>query len=113
MNTFELTSSYCGNASEGFELNADRIAQHFGWPVERFHDFMQRGMVTGTVERGEGEDEGHWRLTVRCGNRRYRAIVDCNGSVTDEHIEIVTSRSVRASGHNRPRITGRPRPGNT
>src|SRR5690606_18706917 len=51
-----------------FTLDADMLAGHFGWPSETLRDFMRRGMVASIVERGEGEDQGKWRLSVRCGN---------------------------------------------
>ncbi|MET3660404.1 DUF6522 family protein [Aquamicrobium ahrensii] len=76
-----------------FTLDADMLAGHFGWPPETLRDFMRRGMVASTVERGEGEDQGKWRLTVRCGNRRWQAIVEPDGAVVSEHVEFVPLRT--------------------
>lgn len=72
-----------------FLLPADMLAARFGWPVETFHDLMRRGLIASRVERGEGEDMGRWRLSVRCGNRRWRAVVEEDGSVSDQRVEIV------------------------
>ena len=52
-----------------FTLDADILAQRFGWSTDEFHDLMRRHLVTSRIERGEGVDEGRWRLSVRCGNR--------------------------------------------
>lgn len=86
------------DAAGAFTLDADLLAKHFGWPAETLRDFMRRGMVASTVERGEGEDEGKWRLTVRCGNRRWQAIVGSDGAISDEHLEFVPLRSGRPAG---------------
>lgn len=72
-----------------FLLPADLIAARFGWPVETFRDMMRRGFVASRVERGEGEDTGRWRLTVRCGNRRWQAVVEADGTVGDQRVEVV------------------------
>ena len=72
-----------------FLLPADLLAARFGWPVETFRNMMRRGFVASRVERGEGEDAGRWRLTVRCGNRRWQAVVEADGTVGDQRIEVV------------------------
>lgn len=81
------------DATGAFTLDADMLARHFGWPADTLRDFMRRGMVASTVERGEGEDEGRWRLRVRCGNRRWQAIVEPDGTVVSEHVEFVPLRA--------------------
>ena len=77
------------DAAGAFMLDADTLAGHFGWPADTLRDFMRRGMVASTVERGEGLDAGKWRLTVRCGNRRWQAIVEEDGTVATEQVEFV------------------------
>ncbi|MFC5385005.1 DUF6522 family protein [Aquamicrobium segne] len=77
------------DAAGEFTLDAEFLAGHFDWPVEALRNYMRRGMVASTVERGEGEDEGRWRLSVRCGNRRWQAIVNETGAILSEQIEIV------------------------
>lgn len=69
-----------------FTLDAGIVARAFGFAVEELHDNMRRGLVTSAVERGEGEDEGRWRLSVRCGNRRWQAIVGPDGTIAEQHI---------------------------
>lgn len=90
MNTADSPPLTLGRDDDGqFILPADMLAVRFGWPVETLQDYMRRGMVTSRVERGEGEDDGRWRLSVRCGNRRWQAVVEANGTVSRQTIEIV------------------------
>lgn len=72
-----------------FLLPAEMLAARFSWPIETFRDMMRRGLVSSRVERGEGEDEGRWRLSVRCGNRRWQAIVEADGSVGDQRLDVL------------------------
>lgn len=72
-----------------FVLDAARLAKCFGWSAEELRELMRRGLVTSRVERGEGEDEGRWRLSVRCGNRRWQAVMLPDGTVTDEQLDFV------------------------
>lgn len=44
------------------------------------------------VERGEAEDAGTCRLSVRLGNRMWRAILDDQGRVASEEMTILRSR---------------------
>ena len=72
-----------------FLLPADMLAARFGWPTETFSDLMRRGLVASRVERGEGDDAGRWRLTVRCGNRRWQAVVEADGTVGAQRVEVI------------------------
>jgi len=45
---------------------------------------MRLGLVTSLVEEGEGEHAGLRRLTVRCGSRSWRALLDARGHVIQE-----------------------------
>ncbi|WP_245409227.1 DUF6522 family protein [Shinella sp. WSJ-2] len=78
-----------------FLLPAEMLAARFGWPIETFRDMMRRGLVSSRVERGEGEDEGRWRLSVRCGNRRWQAIVEADGKVGEQRIDILPAAPPR------------------
>lgn len=70
-----------------FTLDAETVARSFGWSARELREHMRRGLVSSLVERGEGEDEGFWRLSLRCGNRRWRAIVAGNGAIVENHVE--------------------------
>lgn len=78
-----------------FLLPADMLAARFGWPIETFRDMMRRGHVSSRVERGEGEDAGRWRLSVRCGNRRWQAIVEADGSLSDQRLDVLPAAPPR------------------
>ncbi|MGN7738154.1 DUF6522 family protein, partial [Ensifer sp. 22564] len=41
--------------------------------------------------RGVGEDDGRWRLSVRCGNRRWQAIVEADGSVRTQRVDVLST----------------------
>ncbi|HWK13877.1 MAG TPA: DUF6522 family protein [Rhizobiaceae bacterium] len=58
-----------------FTLDTAMLAERFGWSAAEFHDLMRRQRVTSLVERGTDDDHGSWRLSVRCGNRQWQAIV--------------------------------------
>lgn len=79
-----------------FLLPAEMLAERFGWPTQRLRDMMRRGFVASRVERGEGEDAGRWRLTVRCGNRRWQAIVEPDGTVGTQRVEVIPSAPPRS-----------------
>ncbi|WP_245446054.1 DUF6522 family protein [Metarhizobium album] len=70
-------------------LSADMLAGRFGWSPATLRTMMQRGLVASQVERGEGEHHGSWRLSVRCGNRRWRAVVGPDGSIADQQLDFV------------------------
>ena len=66
------------------EINAAFIAERFGLTLERTKTLMRQGQFRSLVEKGEGEDEGRWRLTLRCGNRVWRGIVTADGHLRSE-----------------------------
>lgn len=72
-----------------FLFPAEMLAALFGWPTQTLRDYMRRGLVASCVERGEGEDAGRWRLSVRCGNRRWQAVVEADGTVGTQQIEVI------------------------
>lgn len=74
------------DASGDFTLDAAIVAQGFGWSQHELQAHMRRGHVTSRVERGEGEDEGRWRLSLRCGNRLWRAVVTQDGVMIEHEI---------------------------
>lgn len=74
------------DASGDFTLDAAIVAQGFGWSLDELRTHMRRGHVTSRVERGEGEDEGRWRLSLRCGNRLWRAVVTQDGVMIEHEI---------------------------
>lgn len=83
------------DAAGEFLLPAELLAERFGWPTQTLRDYMRRGLVASRVERGEGEDEGRWRLSVRCGNRRWRAVVEADGTVGTQQVDVLSAQAPR------------------
>jgi hypothetical protein len=83
------------DSSGEFVLPAEMLAARFGWPTQTLRDMMRRGLVSSRVERGEGEDAGRWRLSVRCGNRRWQAVIEADGTVGTQRVEIIPSAPPR------------------
>ena len=52
-----------------FILDPAEIARRFGQSVADFRRQQEQGLVKSTVEKGEGEDAGTSRLSLRIGNR--------------------------------------------
>lgn len=77
------------DADGSFVLDAARLAKRFGWSAAELRELMRRGLVTSRVERGEAEDEGRWRLSVRCGNRCWQAVVLADGTVAEEQLDFL------------------------
>lgn len=75
------------NASGAFVAPAGLIAVHFGWSETKLKEKMQRGLVVSIVKQGQDKDEGYWRLSVRCGNRRWQAIIDDQGEIARQHFQ--------------------------
>jgi hypothetical protein len=55
-------------SEDGIIVEAELVAAKLGLSREVFWQEMERGIVYGVVERGEGDDAGRARLTFR-----YRA----------------------------------------
>jgi hypothetical protein len=62
------SSAAVSRAEDGFTVDAKLVAGKLGLSPEAFWREVQRGIVYGVVERGEGEHAGSMRLTFR-----YRA----------------------------------------
>lgn len=79
------------DADGNFTLESPEIASRFGLTGDDFRQRLRQGFVASTVERGEGEDAGTHRLTLRLGNRMWRAILDDNDEVREEELTFVKS----------------------
>ena len=79
------------NAEGQFEIGAERLARRFGLSIDDLHGMTARGQVRSSVERGDGEDAGRWRLSFRIGNRRWRLTVREDGMIEDDEFSIVSS----------------------
>ncbi|MDX3809705.1 DUF6522 family protein [Bosea thiooxidans] len=79
-----------GAAEPQFVLDATVVADRFSIPENRLRAYMQRGQVLSRVEKGENEDAGHWRLTLRCGNRIWRGIFNADGKLCSESLRVAS-----------------------
>ena len=76
-----------------FTINAAVLAERFRIPASELHSLMARGLVKSMVEIGEGEDKGTWRLSIRCGNRIWSAIVQADGRIGEEKMRFSSAQS--------------------
>ncbi|PRX10025.1 DUF6522 family protein [Martelella mediterranea] len=91
MNARETEAFIERNADGQFEISAERLARRFGISVDELHAMTARGLVRSSVEQGDGEDAGCWRLSFRIGNRRWRLTVRQDGMIAGDEFSIVSS----------------------
>lgn len=85
------------DAGGDFVLDPAVLAARFRLSVADFRRNMALGHITSMVEAGQGEDAGRFRLTLRFGNRVWRAVVDASGRVADETLGFTSPvRGIRA-----------------
>lgn len=78
-----------------FILDPAEIARRFGLAPQDFRRQQEQGLVKSTVEVGEGEDAGTSRLSLRIGNRIWRAVLDGDDRVIREELNIARGAPVR------------------
>ncbi|NKN36114.1 hypothetical protein HFC70_07055 [Agrobacterium sp. a22-2] len=78
-----------------FILQPADLAERFGLTSDDFRRKMQKGLLASTVEVGEGEDAGTCRLSLRLGNRLWRAILDSEDRVMSEEMTFVRGQLLR------------------
>jgi 2-polyprenyl-6-methoxyphenol hydroxylase-like FAD-dependent oxidoreductase len=65
----------------GFAIEARDLAQLLDLEVETVRTEMRAGAITSRFERGEGEDEGRFRVTFSRGRSRVQLVVAADGEV--------------------------------
>ena len=65
-------------------IDPDLLATRLSIPAAELRRRMRIGLVSSLVETGEGADAGRRRLTVRTGNRVWRAVVDAEARLLGE-----------------------------
>ena len=65
----------------GFAIDADDLGTLFDLPTQSVRPLMRAGRITSRFERGEGEDEGRFRVTFTHETRRVQLTVDGDGTV--------------------------------
>lgn len=78
-----------------FVLDPTELASKFALKPDDFRSRMQRGLLLSTVETGFGDDEGTTRLSLRLGNRLWRAILDADDRVMSETLTFVRGNGAR------------------
>lgn len=63
-------------SDDGFVVDAALVAGKLGLAPDAFWREMQRGIVYGVVERGEGDDAGRVRLTFRYRARSWSVTLE-------------------------------------
>lgn len=86
------------DSSGDFMLDPVELAARFALTPDDLRSRMQHGLVVSTVEIGEGDDHGSCRLSVRLGNRLWRAVVDAEGYVVREAMSLVHGKMRRRNG---------------
>ncbi|MEZ5725069.1 MAG: DUF6522 family protein [Paracoccaceae bacterium] len=66
---------------EDFAVEAKVIAEGLGLPEHAIARAMSTGAITSRMERGEGADEGRFRLSFFHGKKVLRLTVDASGKV--------------------------------
>ena len=67
-------------------VDAELLATKLGLSSETLKREMRKGLVYGTVERGEREDAGNTRLTFRYRATVWRTVVKADGTLVDDPI---------------------------
>lgn len=70
--------------SGDFVLDPTALAGRFGLSDGDFRRNLQSGFITSMIEKGQGEDAGTWRLTLRFGNRVWLAVINADDEITSE-----------------------------
>jgi Family of unknown function (DUF6522) len=65
----------------GFAIDAADLGELLDLPIEAVRGLMRGGRITSRFERGEGMDEGRFRVTFYHGGRRVRLTLDGDGTV--------------------------------
>ncbi|TKW67381.1 MAG: hypothetical protein DI616_06970 [Paracoccus denitrificans] len=66
---------------EEFTVDAGIIADGLGLPEHAIARAMSTGAITTRTERGEGEDEGRFRLSFFHRDKVLRLTVDAKGNI--------------------------------
>ena len=62
-------------------VDAGLVAEGLGLAPETVSAMIRKGEITSAFERGEGADEGRFRLTFWHGRKRFRIVVDRDGNL--------------------------------
>ncbi|RIK83455.1 MAG: hypothetical protein DCC69_14165 [Hyphomicrobiales bacterium] len=86
------------DADGDYVLDPALLTQRLSVPEDELRHLMRLGQVTSVVEAGEGDDAGRQRLSVRCGDMVWRAVVDAQLNVLSEESFDLRYRRWRSPG---------------
>lgn len=86
------------DSSGNFVLDPAELAVRFALTPGDFRSRMQQGLLVSTVEIGLDNDEGTCRLSLRLGNRLWRATIDADDRITSETLTFVRGKLLRRDG---------------
>ena len=80
-----------------FTVSASIVAEALHLPEPKLREEMAAGNVVSTVERGEGEDAGRYRLTFRYRSRYFCILIEPDGTASEvpAPMELITGTPVR------------------
>ena len=82
-----------------FILDSTELAQRFGLSLTDLRRHMRHGSLVSSVEIGTAEHEGTKRVSLRLGNRLWRAVLNAENEVQHEEMTVL-----RANAPRRPRL---------
>jgi hypothetical protein len=77
------------DAAGDLTVDADLLSQRFNIPPPTLRRLMAQGHVRGRVESGLDEDAGRCRISLRCGNRIWQAVLATDGEIEAEELRHV------------------------
>jgi hypothetical protein len=66
---------------DGFCIDAGLLGRLLDLPARRVQELLRQGVITSVCERGEGIDDGRYRLRFFHGSRHVQLDVEANGHV--------------------------------
>jgi Family of unknown function (DUF6522) len=66
---------------QGIEIDATLVAKGLQMEPEAMRAALREGRVTRTIERGEGDDLGRFRVTFYAPTRRLRLLFTAQGAI--------------------------------
>ena len=78
-------------------IDAAMLAEWLGVDTAILSEAIENGAIRTLVERGEGEDEGRVRLTVRYHDQQFCMIREPDGSLTESTPPPETRRYIKPS----------------
>ena len=86
-----------GNPTAAVDNHVFQDAAFAPGKCESFTWYIQQGFVTSSVEIGSDEHAGTRRLSLRFGNRQWRAVVEIENEVQHEELTFLKGRSPKRS----------------